>query len=1428
MLTFATVAAGKPSGMAPLTRHMLTQTVPREVADMDRYYTRGLELGVDQAMMRQDMHPLVAPGLGVDPTCPVGVSEINALLAGRRADGEKIEGKRYLDAREYIDRRTGLSRKKIPIGSVDFCLTPDKSVSVAWAFADTAERAAIYQAHRDAAHSTMAFIEKEMGQTTRGMNGRDGYEAGHLGWIAFDHYTARPTLWMAHDKGGERITESIVVQVAGDPDLHTHFTVMNAVFCESGRVGSMDLDRLDGLIKLGGALYQAHLATNLKRIGAEVVLDKDTGAARLTTIPENVRDHFSKKTLNGEEAARTYAKEQGLDWDDLSEDRRVALLKAGTQGIPAGLDAETIGRLKKDDMADFADWRRQAAELDWKHESIVSHHPPLPELTREQRLELAYPHGVEWLEKDINRRAVISEADVRTAAARSFIASGIEDYRDIDRMAEMFKARGVKQYGEDTRLMYGPAHGGRWQSISTALHMRDENEFIKKAREAAADKSDALRPEQVKRAIRSSGLTFDSDHGQAQLDAIERLGTGGRLGVMIGAAGAGKSTIMRPLVSAWREDGRDVHGIALAWRQADDWIDAGIDPANAKAVKVFFDAVAAGEITLTSKSVVVVDEMSLIGTRQALDLLRLQADHSFRVVMLGDDKQCQSIEAGPIIELARRALGDEQVPEILTTVRQKSEREREIVGLLRTGETLAVAQALAMKREDGTAEMVPGGYREAIQRTAELVSKLLREHAHDRNYVLTVSAPTNMDAHRLSAAIRETRRELGQIGRDQVTVKAADRDGQEYEMALAAGDKVRLFQSTRVKGERGSIGRNGTVLTVLTAGSEGLTVRNDKGREGVIDWKALTSNGLVRLAYGEVRTTHTAQGSTATDHIYALPNGTRAVVGFSAYSSGTRHKQNSYLLISEGAERQGVAHGRPINDYTPIRITDVWSHAAENLSRMPEKALAIDLFRRSKDTVDRNARELQKHGMAQERRERAGKRRMVLSQRLNRAHDTRGLNRAASDLEHSVRRSGPALTALGQVNQKIEQVVSRTFAKQKPALQKALGCVVKGCIPQDHIAQLKHSVSLTHLIGQTVQLDHHGKGLCPFHEEKTPSFHVDEKKGHYHCFGCGCHGDAVKWLMDGCGMNFPDVVSYLEGRSGIVLPPPIIDQRAAKQADWVPIEPIPAGVPPLVRENGWTARIFNPKQEGTDRERKAYRPAHVAPYQDTNGNRMGYVLRVELNDGRKFTPQVTWAVPAAMAVGIDPVKAAKEGRWALVAMAEPRPLYHSEALNKSPDAPVIVVMGEKKADALQATLGDQAVVVSWPGGDHGRGYVDFSALKGRDVVIWPDADLSGKAAAVGEVGPDGRLKRGSAELIEAAGAARVRVLVPPTTVEKGWDAGDLIKGGADRQKVETFIAERAVSPADARRVFDRQKREAPQRTVPRPERQPSRGPSIER
>jgi len=67
---------------------------------------------------------------------------------------------------------------------------------------------------------------------------------------------------------------------------------------------------------------------------------------------------------------------------------------------------------------------------------------------------------------------------------------------------------------------------------------------------------------------------------------------------------------------------------------------------------------------------------------------------------------------------------------------------------------------------------------------------------------------------------------------------------------------------------------------------------------------------------------------------------------------------------------------------------------------------------------------------------------------------------------------------------------------------------------------------------------------CPFHHEKTPSFHVDDRKGFYHCFGCGASGDHVRFLMEKDGMPFTEAVEMLAGEAGIALPEPSPGARA--------------------------------------------------------------------------------------------------------------------------------------------------------------------------------------------------------------------------------------------------------------------------------------------
>lgn len=168
----------------------------------------------------------------------------------------------------------------------------------------------------------------------------------------------------------------------------------------------------------------------------------------------------------------------------------------------------------------------------------------------------------------------------------------------------------------------------------------------------------------------------------------------------------------------------------------------GIGRRNVRAFSILIDGIKDGSIQLNPQAVVAVDEWGLLGTRQGLELLRLRKAYGFSIVALADDKQCASPAAGALIDLSRRALGIEQVPEILTTLRQQTDRDREIVGLFRKGRA---AEALDMKRADGTAEMIPGGHSEVVGR----VAKLYAERLVATGEAPTISASTNADAHKI-------------------------------------------------------------------------------------------------------------------------------------------------------------------------------------------------------------------------------------------------------------------------------------------------------------------------------------------------------------------------------------------------------------------------------------------------------------------------------------------------------------------------------------------------------------------------------------------------------------------------------------------------------------------------------------------------------
>jgi len=102
--------------------------------------------------------------------------------------------------------------------------------------------------------------------------------------------------------------------------------------------------------------------------------------------------------------------------------------------------------------------------------------------------------------------------------------------------------------------------------------------------------------------------------------------------------------------------------------------------------------------------------------------------------------------------------------------------------------------------------------------------------------------------------------------------------------------------------------------------------------------------------------------------------------------------------------------------------------------------------------------------------------------------------------------------------------------------------------------ELRRRLSIFDLVGKKVRLNRRGKqatGLCPFHNEKSPSFHVyDDDEPHYHCFGCGAHGDAITFVMQTDGLEFRDAVERLAADAGLEVPKdtPQERERAERQA----------------------------------------------------------------------------------------------------------------------------------------------------------------------------------------------------------------------------------------------------------------------------------------
>lgn len=365
-------------------------------------------------------------------------------------------------------------------------------------------------------------------------------------------------------------------------------------------------------------------------------------------------------------------------------------------------------------------------------------------------------------------------------------------------------------------------------------------------------------------------------------------------------------------------------------------------------------------------------------------------------------------------------------------------------------------------------------------------------------------------------------------------------------------------------------------------------------------------------------------------------------------------------------------------------------------------------------------------------------------------------------------------------------------------------------MPRHDITALKRGISLPDLIERHgVQLNRQSateyKALCPFHNEKSPSFSVFQKDGDwkYYCFGCGAGADHIDFIQMYDNCDTPQAIDRLAEMVGGAA---ANDNRPAQGQSVKPETP----PDPWQHTTGpddppATLRI---KREGNWQET----PVVAAwVYRNAAGDVLGYACRVEPAPGKKDVIPVCWMANA------------ETGEVALrqKSLAKPRSLYGAELLAASPGKQVIITEGEKAADAARRLIGGRAVVVTWPGGCKAVRHADWQQLAGRKIVFWPDCDTQtdSKTGSVRPytAQPGMAAALTAADLLSAAGA-QVRIVAIPEPGEwpDGHDLADLEDEGWSGDDVLAYAKSHLATADEIRELY-----------APEPESEPEPPPSDE-
>jgi len=245
---------------------------------------------------------------------------------------------------------------------------------------------------------------------------------------------------------------------------------------------------------------------------------------------------------------------------------------------------------------------------------------------------------------------------------------------------------------------------------------------------------------------------------------------------------------------------------------------------------------------------------------------------------------------------------------------------------------------------------------------------------------------------------------------------------------------------------------------------------------------------------------------------------------------------------------------------------------------------------------------------------------------------------------------------------------------------------------------IKSNSNIVDVIGRHVPLDKRGSefyGTCPFHDDKKASLQVNESKQVFKCFACGEGGDSIEFLLKS-GVDFHDALKEIKG------------------GELNETNPIQNVVPKKTKKPTWEYVPIAKFEPESFHHYKHGMPSMVWEYKNEHGNTLGFVCRFDLDNGEKEVLPFSFATNGEV------------HSWRWMGIPSPRPLYNLDLIHKHPNASILIVEGEKTADAGSEQLDvKKTIVTTWIGGANGIKNTDFSVLNGRKCIFFADHDQPG-------------------------------------------------------------------------------------------------------